>query len=185
MKLKIVQECPVYKNKDDIIDAWLSGKLEMQNCIGTAKVSMEEINISVAYGYKLDEYGGMVINVSQAELIKEIFLMYVLSIPIKDICKKIKGENCILFGTEGEWNERKIENILHNEIYTGYKFVERDKEIFYCSCCEAIIDRRVYAIAQKMGTEKYLRPQEERIAKLMKRREPVFSRVHSIASTIV
>jgi len=108
-----------------------------------------------------------------------------LSIPIKDICKKIKGENCILFGTEGEWNERKIENILHNEIYTGYKFVERDKEIFYCSCCEAIIDRRVYAIAQKMGTEKYLRPQEERIAKLMKRREPVFSRVHSIASTIV
>ena len=94
--------------------------------------------------------------------------MYIWSIPIKDICKEIKGENCILFGTEGEWDERKIENILHNEIYAGYKFLERDEEIFYCSCCEAIIDKRTYAIAQKMGAEKYLRAQEERIAKLIK-----------------
>jgi len=88
---------------------------------------MEEINVSVAYGYNVDKYGEMVVNVTQAELIKEIFLMYIWSIPIKDICKKIKGENCILFGTEGEWDERKIENILHNEIYAGYKFLERDE----------------------------------------------------------
>jgi len=129
---------------------------------------MEEINISVAYGYKLDEYGGMVINVSQAELIKEIFSMCVWSIPIKDICKEIKKEHYILFNAEGDWTKKKIEDILHNEIYTGYKFIERDKEIFYCSCCEAIIDKRTYAIAQKMGAEKYLRAQEERIAKLIK-----------------
>ena len=140
----------------------------MQNCIGTAKVSMEEINISVAYGYKLDEHGGMVINVSKAELIKEIFLMYIWSIPLKDICKMIKEENYILFGIEGEWGERKIENILHNEIYTGYKFVEHNEKISYFSCCEAIIDRRVYAIAQKVGVEKYMKSQEERITKLMK-----------------
>ena len=168
MKRKIIQECSVYKNKDDIIDSWLSGEADDKSCIGTAKVSMAEINVSVAYGYKLDEYGGMDIDVSQAELVKEIFLMYIWSIPLKDICKKIKEENCILFGKEGEWDERKIENILHNEIYTGYKFLERGEKIFYCSCCEAIIDRRVYAIAQKVGTEKYMKTQEERITKLMK-----------------
>ena len=136
---------------------------------------MEEINVSVAYGYNVDKYGEMVVNVTQAELIKEIFLMYIWSIPIKDICKKIKGENCILFGTEGEWDERKIENILHNEIYTGYKFIEREKEMFYCSCCDAIIDRRVYAIAQKVGTEKYMKTQEERITKLMKLGEKIIN----------
>ena len=75
MKRKTMQECPVYKNKNDIIDFWLYGKKDEKSCIGIAKVSMTEINVSVAYGYKLDECGGMAIDVSQAELVKEIFLM--------------------------------------------------------------------------------------------------------------
>ena len=55
MKRKIMQECPVYKNKNDIIDFWLYGKKDEKSCIGIAKVSMTEINVSVAYGYNVDE----------------------------------------------------------------------------------------------------------------------------------
>ena len=50
MKRKIMQECPVYKNKDDIIDSWLFGKTNENSYIGTVEFLMEEINISVAYG---------------------------------------------------------------------------------------------------------------------------------------
>lgn len=70
MKRKIIQECSVYKNKDGIIDAWLAGNPEMQNCIGMAKVSMAEINVFVAYGYKLDEYGGMAIDVQKLSYLR-------------------------------------------------------------------------------------------------------------------
>lgn len=73
MKRKTMQECPVYKNKNDIIDFWLYEKKDEKSCIGIAKVSMEEINASVAYGYNVDEDGGMVVNIPQAKLIKCVY----------------------------------------------------------------------------------------------------------------
>ena len=62
---------------------------------------------------------------SSVDIIREIYWMYIWSIPLKEICWKTKDESKYFF-SENEWTEEKIQEILNNEIYAGYKFIEME-----------------------------------------------------------
>ena len=93
--------------------------------------------------------------------------MYIWSIPLKEICWKTKDESKYFF-SENEWTEEKIQEILNNEIYAGYKFIETSDGIILYDYCKPIIDKKIYVTVQKIGAEQEMKPQEERLEKVWK-----------------
>lgn len=162
MKRKIEQRCPVYKTREDIIDTWFLG---VEKFIGVKNISKEDIERIAAFRYEIDEDNRLKINDIQADIIREIYWMYIWSIPLKEICRKTKGESKYFF-SENEWTEEKIEGILHNEIYAGYKFIETSEGIISYDYCEPIIDKKIYVTVQKIRTEQEMKSQEERLEKV-------------------
>ena len=60
----------------------------------------------------------------------------------------------------------RIEMIIHNEIYAGYKFIEEDGKVILYKHDNPIVTKVVYAAVQKIGITKKYAPQEERISKV-------------------
>ena len=75
------------------------------------------------YGYDKDENGDLVINEEQAEVVKQIFDLYLSGKSILAIVKELK-ERCIKSPTGKEnWPKRSIEEMLSNEKYIGVSVV--------------------------------------------------------------
>ena len=162
MERKIVQQCPVYRTKEDVIDTWFLG---VEKIIGVKNISKEDIERIVTFGYEIDGNNRLKINDAQADIIREIYWMYIWGIPLKEICRKTKNESKYFF-RESEWTEEKIECILNNEIYAGYKFIETSEGIIPYDYCKPIIDKKIYVTVQKIRTEQEMKPQEERLEKV-------------------
>mgnify|MGYP004511477205 CR=1 FL=1 len=75
------------------------------------------------YGYDKDENGDLVINEEQAEVVKQIFDLYLSGKSILGIVKELK-ERCIKSPTGKEnWPKRSIEEMLSNEKSIGVSVV--------------------------------------------------------------
>ena len=167
MKRKIEQRCPVYKTREDIIDTWLLGLSDLDKSVGFKNISKEEVERVADFGYELDRNNRLKINDAQADIIREIYWMYIWSIPLKEICRKTKDESKYFF-RESEWTEEKIQEILNNEIYAGYKFIETSDGIILYAYFKPIIDKKIYVTVRKIGAEQEMKPQEERLEKAWK-----------------
>ena len=167
MKRKIEQRCPVYKTREDIIDTWFLGLSDLDKSVGFKNISKEEVERVADFGYELDRNNRLKINDAQADIIREIYWMYIWSIPLKEICRKTKDESKYFF-RESEWTEEKIQEILNNEIYAGYKFIETSDGIILYDYFKPIIDKKIYVTVRKIGAEQEMKPQEERLEKAWK-----------------
>ena len=167
MKRKIEQRCPVYKTREDIIDTWLLGLSDLDKSVGFKNISKEEVERVADFGYELDRNNRLKINDAQADIIREIYWMYIWGIPLKEICRKTKNESKYFF-RESEWTEEKIQEILNNEIYAGYKFIETSDGIILYDYFKPIIDKKIYVTVRKIGAEQEMKPQEERLEKAWK-----------------
>jgi len=165
MKRKIEQRCPVYKTREDIIDTWFLGLSDLDKSVGFKNISKEEVERVAVFGYELDRNNRLKINDAQADIIREIYWMYIWSIPLKEICWKTKDESKYFF-SENEWTEEKIQEILNNEIYAGYKFIKTSDGIILYDYCKPIIDKKIYVTVQKIGAEKEIKPQDVRLEKV-------------------
>ena len=167
MKRKIEQRCPVYKTREDIIDTWFLGLSDLDKSVGFKNISKEEVERVAVFGYELDRNNRLKINDAQADIIREIYWMYIWSIPLKEIYWKTKDESKYFF-RESEWTEEKIQEILNNEIYAGYKFIETSDGIILYDYFKPIIDKKIYVTVRKIGAEQEMKPQEERLEKAWK-----------------
>jgi site-specific DNA recombinase len=76
------------------------------------------INATRFLGYDKDEYGNLVINQSQAEIVERIFNDYVGGKGTFVIAKELNDEG-VLTVAGGKWHSTTILNILKNEKYKG------------------------------------------------------------------
>jgi len=90
MERKIVQQCPVYRTKEDVIDTWFLG---VEKIIGVKNISKEDIERIVTFGYEIDGNNRLKIKDAQADIIREIYWMYIWGIPLKEICRKREYRN--------------------------------------------------------------------------------------------
>lgn len=71
------------------------------------------------YGYTNDENGNLIINPSEAEIVKLIFKLYLDGYSVIGITKELKSRNILSPTGNPVWHKRTIEKILNNEKYTG------------------------------------------------------------------
>ncbi|WP_254908678.1 recombinase family protein [Clostridium tyrobutyricum] len=76
------------------------------------------INTTRFLGYDLDEYGDLLINEEQADLVRRIFRMYLDGLGSFKIAKVLNNEG-ILTLTGQSWADSTIKGILTNEKYKG------------------------------------------------------------------
>ncbi len=82
------------------------------------------INTTRFLGYDKDEYGDLVINPKEAEIVKRIFEDYLKGKGTFTIAKELNEEN-IPTVAGGRWQESTILNILKNEKYKGDAILQK------------------------------------------------------------
>jgi len=76
------------------------------------------INTTRFLGYDKDEYGGLIINSSQAEIVERIFTDYISGKGSFVIAKELNAEGALTVAG-GRWHSSTILSILKNEKYKG------------------------------------------------------------------
>ena len=71
------------------------------------------------YGYSNAEDGSLVINEPEAEVIRQIFQMYLDGYSVGGIKKYLEGNGILTSRGKTTWSKRSIETILTNEKYVG------------------------------------------------------------------
>lgn len=77
-----------------------------------------QINTARFLGYDKDEYGDLVINQEEADIVKEIYTKYLSGKGVFTIAKELKDRNVPTIG-KCKWHQSTIINILKNEKYKG------------------------------------------------------------------
>lgn len=75
------------------------------------------------YGYDKDENGDLVINETEAEIVKLIFDLYLSGKSILAIVKELQNRNIKSPTGKDNWPKRSVEEILNNEKYIGVAVV--------------------------------------------------------------
>lgn len=75
------------------------------------------------YGYDKDENGDLVINETEAEIVKLIFDLYLSGKSILGIVKELQNRNIKSPTGKDNWPKRSVEEILNNEKYIGVAVV--------------------------------------------------------------
>lgn len=73
----------------------------------------------VCYGYKKDEDGRLIIDESQAEIVEDIFSLYLEGNSLRKIADKLHGRGILSPTGKENWTPTAISKILSNEKYTG------------------------------------------------------------------
>ena len=71
------------------------------------------------YGYSNAEDGSLVINESEAEVIRQVFQLYLDRYSVGGIKKYLEGNGILTSRGKTAWSKRSIETILTNEKYVG------------------------------------------------------------------
>jgi DNA invertase Pin-like site-specific DNA recombinase len=77
------------------------------------------LNTNRFLGYDKDEFGNLVINLEEAEIVKNIFEWYVSGTGCSEIARKLTGNGIKTITGLDEWNPGTILGILKNEKYKG------------------------------------------------------------------
>ncbi|MEG1256422.1 recombinase family protein [Clostridium sp.] len=82
------------------------------------------INTTRFLGYDKDEYGDLVINRQQANVVRRIFEQYLLGKSVFTIAKELNSEDIPTVGNRA-WRESTILGILKNEKYKGHAILQK------------------------------------------------------------
>lgn len=78
-----------------------------------------KMSVATTIGYEKTEGGDIVINESEAKLIRRIFNLYLEGYSYRDIVAKLNKENVPTKSDKNDWDIAKIMRILANEKYVG------------------------------------------------------------------
>ena len=113
-------------------------------------------------GYKHNENGELVIDETEAELVRIIFKLYLTGFSIGGIIKELESKDILSTTGKDRWYKGTIDNILNNEKYVGdVELFKPDKETdsyLMSDSHPAIIDRATF---QAMKLEKQSRSNVE------------------------
>ena len=83
------------------------------------------LNTKRFLGYDKDEFGGLMINPKEAEIVKDIFEWYVSGIRCTEIARKLTDKGIKTVTGLKEWNSATIPSILKNEKYKGDAILQK------------------------------------------------------------
>ena len=147
--------------------AQAESKSVSDNCkwrIHSAYKEGEQINIRRLFGYHVKK-GILTINPDEAKIVQEIFTQYANGTSALELARTLNEQ-----GTTGNWTDRRIRKILHNEKYMGDTLLQKrfvnnhlDKKLitnqgelpqyYVRNSHPAIITRELFAKVQEMLKE--------------------------------
>ncbi len=84
-------------------------------------------------GYTKDENGNMIIDESQANIVRAIFNLYLANKSIKEIIAYLEGNHYLTGSGKEKWSRQNIMQILQNEKYKGDLILQKTVVIDYLS----------------------------------------------------
>lgn len=78
------------------------------------------------YGYDQDENGSLIINESQAKVVRQIYDLYCSGYSVVKIINELHQQGIPSPSGKDQWNKRTIEKILSNEKYIGNSIILRN-----------------------------------------------------------
>ena len=84
-------------------------------------------------GYTKDENGNMIIDESQADIVRAIFNLYLANKSIKEIIAYLEGNHYLTGSGKEKWSRQNIMQILQNEKYKGDLILQKTVVIDYLS----------------------------------------------------
>ena len=84
-------------------------------------------------GYTKDENGNMIIDESQADIVRAIFNLYLANKSIKEIIAYLEGNHYLTGSGKEKWSRQNIMQILQNEKYRGDLILQKTVVIDYLS----------------------------------------------------
>ena len=84
-------------------------------------------------GYTKDENGNMIIDESQADIVRAIFNLYLANKSIKEIIDYLEGNHYLTGSGKEKWSRQNIMQILQNEKYKGDLILQKTVVIDYLS----------------------------------------------------
>ena len=84
-------------------------------------------------GYTKDENGNMIIDESQADIVRAIFNLYLANKSIKEIIAYLEGSHYLTGSGKEKWSRQNIMQILQNEKYKGDLILQKTVVIDYLS----------------------------------------------------
>ena len=138
---------------------------------GTSKLYQRK-----CFGYKNDENGELVIDETEAEVVRNIFKLYLTGYSIGGIIKELEGKDILTPTGKERWYKGTVDSILSNEKYVGdvelFKPDETTETYLASDCHPAIIERSTF---QAVKLEKQSRSNVENTADGPKRKSKKFS----------
>ncbi|SNR42975.1 recombinase family protein [Halorubrum vacuolatum] len=106
-------------------------------------------NASAPLGYKIDNDGRLQIIEEEAELVRDIFEMYIKARSMPDVAADLNSRG-IQTKQGGDWTPRAVGDVLRNEIYTGqYEVGEISKHVQEYQIIKTEIFEEVTAIRRR------------------------------------
>lgn len=84
-------------------------------------------------GYTKDENGNMIIDETQADIVRAIFNLYLANKSIKEIIAYLEGNHYLTGSGKEKWSRQNIMQILQNEKYKGDLILQKTVVIDYLS----------------------------------------------------
>lgn len=84
-------------------------------------------------GYTKDENGNMIIDETQADIVRAIFNLYLANKSIKEIIAYLEGNHYLTGSGKEKWSRQNIMKILQNEKYKGDLILQKTVVIDYLS----------------------------------------------------
>lgn len=108
--------------KEDVLDALKEGQSSRKDLIKegmTKKAKAGKLmGFNAPYGYDLKN-GKLLINKTEAEVVKEIFAYYMSGKTMKKIAHRLNSQN-IKTRNKKKWSVWSVSYILHNPVYAGF-----------------------------------------------------------------
>lgn len=138
---------------------------------GTSKLYQRK-----CFGYKNDENGELVIDETEAEVVRNIFKLYLTGYSIVGIINELESNDILSPTGKIRWSKGTIDSILSNEKYVGdvelFKPDETTETYLATDCHPAIIERATF---QAVKLEKQSRSNVEKTADGPKRKKNKYS----------
>ena len=119
------------------------------------------LGFNAPFGYVFND-GGLTIQETESETVREIFSMYLSGMTMDDIAFRLNSAHT-LTRRGNPWNKFNLRTVLHNPIYAGYLHWE---ELIWKGDFEPIIDIGTFDTVQEMMAARIRNPKQRRCISL-------------------
>ncbi len=86
---------------------------------------------TIQYGYKL-ENGKIAIDYGEAEIVREIFRLYIENSSLKKVADELNRREVVYFKGKIEWGKHRVALIIENKRYMDNSLQTPEKNLYKC-----------------------------------------------------